>query len=179
MHAGATQLDHLASERFVRRKIEFALAVITEIRRRQLARLQPICADDRFRGDFLDDQVIAKLVEWIDVEPGRVRFSESFAKLEIKNLKPQLLGATHFVYAARQPRRVPWTRRPRIRDRSACFDQCVQPCSPVVLLRAPSSRFDDSPRSRGPFRRGSIRKTARDRASVDHPCTWLCRRDTG
>src|SRR6516164_8298458 len=122
VHTGTTKLDHFAAKGLVRRKVEFALAVITEVRRRQSARLQPICANDRFRSGFLDDQVSAKLVEWIDVEPGRVRFGESFAKLEIKNLKPQLLGATHFVYAARQPRRVPWTRRPRIRGRSVCFD---------------------------------------------------------
>ena len=68
VHAGATELDHFAAKWFVRRKIKFPLAVITEIRRRQLASLQPIRADNFARREFFDDKVIAELIEWIDIE---------------------------------------------------------------------------------------------------------------
>src|SRR5438552_2651183 len=126
VHAGATQLDHFAAESFVRREIKFALAIITEIRRRQLTSLQAIGADNFARHDFLYDQVIAKFVEWIDIESGHMRFGQAFAQLEIENLKPQPLGATHFVRASRQSRRVLWTRRPQRLDGSVRFGQYVQ-----------------------------------------------------
>src|SRR6266700_5818984 len=179
MHTGATELDHFAAKWFVRRKIEFPLAVIAEICRRQLARLQPIRADNFARGEFFDDKVIAELIEWIDIEPSRVRLGQSFAQFEVENLKPQLLGAPHFFCALRQPRRVPRTRWRRIRDRSVCFGQYVQLCSPGVSPRALSIQFDDWRRSHGRFRRGNTRKTARDRASADHPRTSPYRHDMG
>jgi hypothetical protein len=55
MHTGATELDHFRSEWFVRRKIKSALALIAEICRRQLARLQSIRADNFIGGEFFDD----------------------------------------------------------------------------------------------------------------------------
>jgi hypothetical protein len=73
VHTGATELDRFAPKWFVRRKIKFPLAVIAEICRRQLARLQAICADNFARGEFFDDKVIAELIEWIDIKAGRVR----------------------------------------------------------------------------------------------------------
>ncbi len=110
VHTGATELDHLAPKWFVRRKIKFPFAVVTEIRRCQLTSLQPIRADNFARGEFFDDKVIAELIEWIDIKASRVRLGQSFAQFEIENLKPQLLGALQFFRASRQPRRVPWTR---------------------------------------------------------------------
>src|SRR6266571_954292 len=162
VHAGATQLDHFAPKWFVWRKIKFPLAVVPEIRRCQLTSLQPIRTDNFARGEFFDDKVIAELIEWIDIKTSRVRLGQSFAQFEIENLKPQLLGAPHFVCASRQPRRVPWTRWRRVRDRFVCFGQYVQSCSPAVSPRAPSSRFDGLRRSHGRFRRGNIHKTAPD-----------------
>ena len=79
MHTGATQLDHFAAKRFVQRKIKFPLAVISEIRRGQLARLQSVRADNFARGEFFDDKVIAELIEWIDIKASRVRLGQSFA----------------------------------------------------------------------------------------------------
>ena len=55
VHTGATELDRFTAKRFVRRKIKFPLAVIAEICRRQLARLQSIRADNFARGEFFDD----------------------------------------------------------------------------------------------------------------------------
>lgn len=69
---GAPEFDQFATKRFVRRKIEFSLAVVSEICRRQLTSLQPISADDLARGSFFHDQVIAEFIERIDVESGRV-----------------------------------------------------------------------------------------------------------
>src|SRR5437773_2715577 len=80
VHAAATQLDHIAAKSFVRRQIKFTLAIITEICRRQLTSLQAIGADNFARRDFFDDQVIAKFVEPIDIEPSHVRFGQSFAE---------------------------------------------------------------------------------------------------
>ena len=113
MHAGAAQLNRFTAKRFVRRKIEFPLAIIAEIRRRQLASLQPISADDVAGRDFLDNQVIAEFIKWIDIEPGRIRFGQSFTEFQVEDLKPQLLGATQFVHVLRQPYRVLWTRPDR------------------------------------------------------------------
>src|SRR6266480_913962 len=123
VHAGATQLDHFAAQWFVGREVKLALAVIADIRCGTRAGLQSICADDFASRQLFDDQVIAELVEWIDVGSGGIRFGQSFAELEIENLKPQPLGATQFVRASRQSRRV--FRLPRLRfpDGSVCFGQ--------------------------------------------------------
>jgi hypothetical protein len=123
MHAGSTQLDHLAAKRFVRREIEFLLAVITEIRCRQLTGLQAIRADNFASRDFLNDQMIAEFVKWIDIQARRVRFGQPFAKLEIENLKPQPLGATHFLRVLRQSHGVTWPLRLRFLYGSVCFGQ--------------------------------------------------------
>ena len=69
-----------------------------------------MCRRFRSVATFFDDQVIAELIEWIDIKPGRVRLDQSFAQFEIENLKPQPLGATHLVRALRQARHVPWPR---------------------------------------------------------------------
>src|SRR5215471_19465138 len=106
VHASAAQLDHFAAKRFVGREIKFALAVVTKIRRRELAGLQAIRANNPATGNLLHDQMIAEFVERIDIQTGRVRLAQSFAQFEVKNLKPQLLGATHFVCVGRQSGRV-------------------------------------------------------------------------
>src|SRR5439155_24191304 len=58
VHAGATQLDHFAAQWFVGREVKLALAVIADIRCRQLTGLQAIGADNGSRREFLDDQMI-------------------------------------------------------------------------------------------------------------------------
>src|SRR5215831_2019285 len=55
VHAGATKFDHFAAKGFVRRKIKFPLAVVSEICSRKLARLQSIRADNFVRGSFFDN----------------------------------------------------------------------------------------------------------------------------
>ena len=71
VHAGATQLDHFAAKWFVRREIEFPLAVVSEF----AAASWPVCnryvPTTSLVRDFFDDQVIAELIEWIDIEPGQ------------------------------------------------------------------------------------------------------------
>src|SRR5262249_41663450 len=175
VYTGAAELYHFAAKWFVRRKIKFPFAVVSEIRRRELPSLQSIGADNLARGGFFDDEMIAELIEWIDIEPSRVRLGQSFAQFEVENLKPQLLGAPHFVCASRQSRHVPWTRRCCRHEGSVSFEQCVQSCSPGALRRARSTQFDDLRRSRDRFRRGNIHKTVRDRASVGRSRTSLSR----
>ena len=106
VHAGAAKLDHFAAKRFVRSEIKFPLAVIAEVRRCKLTGLQPVRADNLACRHMLNDQMIAKLVERIDIETSRVRFGQPFAELEIENLKPQPLGEKHFVRVLRQSRHV-------------------------------------------------------------------------
>jgi len=101
VHAGATQLNHLAAKPFVRREIKLAFAVIAEIRCRQLTGLQAIGADNGSRREFLDDQMITKFVEWIDIEPSQMRLHQALVQFEVENLKPQPLGATHLFRALR------------------------------------------------------------------------------
>jgi hypothetical protein len=88
VHTGAAKLDHLAAKWFVWRKMKFPFAVIAEICRRQLTGLQSIRADNGSRPEFLDDQMITKFIEWVDIEASGVRFGQPFAQFEIENLKP-------------------------------------------------------------------------------------------
>jgi len=55
---------------------------------------------------MLNDQMIAKLVERIDIETSRVRFGQPFTQFEIENLKPHPLGATHLFRVLRESRHV-------------------------------------------------------------------------
>ena len=80
MHARAPELDYLRAVAFVRPKTKFPLTIIPSVRRRDLARLQPICSDDFAVRHIFDDQVIADLVEWIDVKPCDMRFRQAFVE---------------------------------------------------------------------------------------------------
>src|SRR6266571_8119089 len=91
MRACPAQLDHFAAQWFVGREVKLALAVIADTRCGTRAGLQSIRTDDFASRQLFDDQVIAELVEWIDVGSGGIRFGQSFAELEIENLKPQPL----------------------------------------------------------------------------------------
>src|SRR5881392_2054167 len=94
MHACPAQLDHSAAQWFVGREVKLALAVIADIRCGSRAGLQSICANDFICRDVFDDQVVANVVEKIDVEPGEMRLHQALVEFEIKNLKPQPLGDT-------------------------------------------------------------------------------------
>src|SRR5439155_4516898 len=67
MHACAAQLDHFTAQWFIRREIKLALAVIADVRRGVNAGLQSICANDFICRDVFDDQVVANVVEKIDI----------------------------------------------------------------------------------------------------------------
>src|SRR5205823_9270855 len=108
MHACAAQLDHFTAQWFIRREIKLALAVIADVRCSANAGLQSICANDFICRDVFDDQVVANVVEKIDVEPGEMRFHQALVQFEVKNLKPQPLGATHLFRVLRQAHRVLW-----------------------------------------------------------------------
>ena len=102
MHARAPEFDYLRAVAFVRMKTKLPLTIIPNIRRREPASLQPIGSDDFALRDIFNDQVIADLVEWIDVKPCEMRFRQAFVELEIENLKPQPLGAPYVPRVSRQ-----------------------------------------------------------------------------
>ncbi len=74
MHTGTPEFDDLRAVAFVRPETKFPLAIIPDVRCCNVASLQPICSDNLAIGHVLDDQVIADLVERIDIEAGDVRF---------------------------------------------------------------------------------------------------------
>src|SRR5439155_10517389 len=73
MHACPAQLDHFTAQWFVGREVKLALAVIADVRRGTRAGLQSIRADDFICRDVFDDQVVANIIETIDIEPGKMR----------------------------------------------------------------------------------------------------------
>ncbi len=88
VYAGAPELDDLRAVAFVRPETEFALAIIADVRSRNVASLQPVRSDNLAVRHVLDDQMITDLIERIDIEPGDVRFGQAFVQLEVENLKP-------------------------------------------------------------------------------------------
>ena len=91
MHAGAAEFDQLATQRFVRREIEFLLAVVAEMRGGELPGLEAIGADDFAGVLLLDEQVVAVGVVGILIAPERVRGGEPFAEFEIEDFEAQPL----------------------------------------------------------------------------------------
>ena len=69
-------------KRFIGREIKLALAVIADIRRRHRTDLQPVGSDYLAAPDLLDDQMIANVIERIDVAFDGMRSSQSFAEFE-------------------------------------------------------------------------------------------------
>ena len=86
--ACAAQLDHFAAERFVRREIKLALAVIADVRRGVRAGLQSICANNFAGGEVFNDHVIANVIEGIDIEAGEMRLPQALVQFQVENLKP-------------------------------------------------------------------------------------------
>jgi len=179
VHTGATELDHFAAK-WVRTAQN---QIPARCNSRDLPPPIGPSAIDTCR-QFRSWRVLRRLgdrrTHRMDQYRARSRTTRPILRqFETEKLKPQLLGATHFVCALRQSRHVPWTRRCWRHEGPVCFEQCVQLYSPGVSRRARSIRFDDLRRSRDRFRRGNIRKTVRDRASAGRSRISPNHHDTG
>ena len=86
--ACAAQLDHFAAQRFVRREIKLALAVIADVRRGVRAGLQSICANNFAGREVFNDQVIGNVINGIDIEAGEMRLHQALVQFQVENLKP-------------------------------------------------------------------------------------------
>ena len=85
MNTGSAQLNNLVSQRFVRRKVEFARAVVPGMCRSCGSSLQTIGADNLFGRRMLDDQVIADGVEFMVSSPVRYAGSRTLLQFEVKD----------------------------------------------------------------------------------------------
>ena len=106
MDTRTPQLNHFRAQRLEDLELELLRAVITQMRRRIVAGLQSVCADDIGGGQMFNDEMIANGVEWIFVQAGRVGLFQPFVEFEIEDLKAQGLRGANFIQASRQPGRV-------------------------------------------------------------------------
>ena len=70
------------------REVKLALAVIADVRRGVRAGLQSICANNFAGGEVFNDQVIANVIEGIDIEAGEMRLPQALVQFQVENLKP-------------------------------------------------------------------------------------------
>ena len=106
MDTRAPQLNHFRAQRLEGLELEFLRAVISYMRRRIVAGLQSVCADDIGGGQMFNDEMIANGIKGVFVQAGRVGLFKSFVEFEIENLKPQRLCRANVIPASRQPGRV-------------------------------------------------------------------------
>ena len=76
------------------------------MRRRIVAGLQSVCADDIGGGLMFDDEMIANGIEGVFVQAGRVGLFKPFVQFEIEDLKAQRLCGADFIQVAGEPRGV-------------------------------------------------------------------------
>src|SRR5579883_78566 len=90
--AGAAEFKNFAADRFVDGKIEKLIAVVTEIAASDLAGLQAVGADELSGFEVGDHEVVAEIVEGIDVECVAVGGGQAFAKFQVENIVTQALA---------------------------------------------------------------------------------------
>src|SRR6266536_3179132 len=106
MHAGASEFDQLGADWLERTEVELLFAVVTAIRGRREAGLQPIRANDLAAGQMLDEQVVADFVERIGIEAGRKRLRQALVEFQVEDGETQCLGSADFLRVSREARRV-------------------------------------------------------------------------
>src|SRR5271165_393471 len=86
MNTGASQFNHLRAQRLEDLKFKFLCAVITQVRRRVLAGLEAVSANDGAGWQMFNDEMMANGVERVFVQSGRVGLLKPFVEFEIKDL---------------------------------------------------------------------------------------------
>src|SRR5215470_9329456 len=87
-------------KRLVRSEVELALAVVSEILSGSYARLQPISADNSFRGNMDDDQMIADGVKFVVIVTGDVGGLQPFVQLQVEYFKTQAQCGRKLVFGS-------------------------------------------------------------------------------
>ena len=101
MHAGSAQLDHFPSQRFEYIELKFLGAIVTEIRRRIMARLQTVRPNNLSRGQVLHDEVVANGIKPVFVKTGEMRLLKPFVQFDVEDVITQGLRGPNVLRVAR------------------------------------------------------------------------------
>src|SRR5215470_12448224 len=83
----AAEFDQLLPHRFIRLKVEFALAVVTQVRLRAAASLQPIGADHAAAGRVFNHQMAADRIEFVGIVSGQIGAFQALAYFKVENFE--------------------------------------------------------------------------------------------
>src|ERR1700719_3519174 len=98
MDAGAAELDDLAAHALVGGEAELLFAVVAEVAAGDVAHLDAVGTDDLSGGAFLDDQVVADVVEAVlvvAVDEGRL---QTLVELEVEDQEAEAIGRGAFAF---------------------------------------------------------------------------------
>jgi hypothetical protein len=106
MHAGASQLNYLASQSLEDLKLEFLGRVVTTTSLGVNPGLQTVRADDLLRSQMLHHQMVAHRIEGIFIPASGVRIGQTFVEFEVEYLKSKGLSGPEFIQVLRESRLV-------------------------------------------------------------------------
>src|SRR5271170_1993125 len=122
MNTGASQFNHPGTQRLKDLKLKLLRAVITQMRRRVMAGLQAVGANDSGGGQMFNNEVIANGVERVLIQSGRVGLFKPFVEFKIKDLKTQGLGSANVIHVSGQPCRIAsWRTYEQTDGLNCCF----------------------------------------------------------
>ena len=100
---GASQFQNLWAQSPIGSKVEFLLAVVTKVLLCSDSRLHPVSTNDLAAGTIFSNQMVAKLIKPVLVQPRLPRSRDSLAQFEIKNAEAQPAGRLAFLKSFCQP----------------------------------------------------------------------------
>src|SRR5262245_18261368 len=86
VHTGSSQLDQLGAKRLEDVELKFLRAVVSEMRRCIVARLQTVGTNDMSCAQVLHDEMVADGVKPVFVQASEVRLLKSFVEFEVEDL---------------------------------------------------------------------------------------------